>query len=220
MTLLSVAVPTPRPRAGAWSLFGILAWVVTGPLVLWALSWVAQVVSPFGLVAEAGTAGWGVYLATSVVGWGFATAVVGVVAAPRLRVQIAPVAPVALAALAGGLVLAGVTMYALHEQVRARMGWFDPEYAGWTLFAVPALVGLALGAWAWAAVPGRDRTPMAILVGAAAITFVLSAATNLSGLADGVRDASVPLAAALLVDGVWVVAVVVGVARGGRESPA
>ena len=102
MTLHPVAVRAPRPRAGAWSLFGIFAWVVTGPLVLWALSWVAQVVAPLGLAVEAGTPAWGVFLAISVVGWGLATAAVGVVAAPRFRVHITPVAPAALAALTVG----------------------------------------------------------------------------------------------------------------------
>ena len=111
-------------------------------------------------------------------------------------------------------------MYALHEQVRARMGWFDSDYAGATLLAVSALVGLALAAWAWAGIPRRDRTPLAVLVGITVLAFVLCSATNLPGLADGVRDESVPLAVALLMDGVWVVAVVVGVARGRRESPA
>ena len=220
MTLPPIAVPAPRSHTGAWSLFGVLAWVVTGPLVLWALSWVAQVVAPLGLVAEAGTPAWGVFLAISVLGWGLATAAVGVVAAPRFRVHIAPVAPAALAALTVGLVLAALTKYALHEQVRARMGWFDPDYAGATLLAVPALVGLALAAWASAAIPRRDRTPLAVLAAAAALAFALCTMTNLPGLADGVRDESVPLAVALLMDGVWVVAVVVGVARGRRESPA
>ena len=220
MTLLSGAVPTPRPRAGAWSLFGILAWVVTGPLVLWATSWVNQLAAPVGLYAEAGTAGWGVYLAGSVVAWGLATAMLGAVAAPRFGVNLRPLAPAALTALFAGLGLASLTMYGLHEQVRARMGWFDPDYAGATLLAVPALVGLALAAWASAAIRRRDRTPLAVLVGVAALVFGLCTATNLPGLADGLRAESVPLMAVLLIDCTWVVAVVAAVARGRRDSPA
>ncbi len=220
MLLPPDAVPTLRPRAGAWSLFGILAWVVAGPLALLATSWVNQLVTPVGLYAEAGTAGWGVYLAVSVVAWGLATAAVVVVAAPRFRVPIAPVAPAALAALTVGLVLAALTAYALHESVRARMGWFDPDYAGWTLLAIPALVGFAIATWAAAAVPRRRRSPLAVLVGITALAFGLCSATNLPGLADGVSDPSVLLAAALLLDGVWVVAVVAAMARGRRESPA
>lgn len=200
-------------------MFGILAWVVTGPLVLWVSSWANQVVARLGLAAEAGTPAWGVFLAISVLGWGLVTAVVGAVAAPRFGVNLRPLAPAALTTLLAGLALAALTMYALHEQVRTRMGWYDPDYAGWTSFAVPALVGLALAAWASVASPRRDRTPVAVLAGAAALMFILSAATNLPGLADGVRDESVPLAAVLLIGGIWVTGVVVAMARGRRVSP-
>jgi hypothetical protein len=220
MLLPPDTVPTPRPRAGAWSLFGILAWVVTGPLVLMATSWVNQLAAPLGPYAEAGTAGWGVYLAVSVVAWGLATTVVAAVAAPRFGIRVSLATRGALAALVGGLALAALTTYALHEQVRLRMGWFDPDYAGWTLLAIPALVGLAIATWASTAIPRRDRTPLAVLGGAGALTFGLSAATNLPGLADGLRDESVPLAAVLLIDGAWVVAVVAAMTRGRREPSA
>lgn len=214
MTLQPSAAPGSRPRAGAWWLFAALAWVCAGPLVLFATSWVSQLVAPLGLVAEAGTVGWGIFLAIAVVGWGLATAVIAAVAAPRFGVNLRPVSRSPVAVLASALALAALTMFTLHEQLRARMGYFDPDYAGLTGFVPMAMVAVACAAWARYSVPGRrDRRPADACLMLAASVVAVGILSNVPGLADGIHPASVPLAVALAVDAVFVTVATAAAAR-------
>jgi hypothetical protein len=116
-----------------------------------------------------------------------------------------------------GLVVATVVIALGNEFVRARYGYYDPEYQGLSFFAGPALVAVALATWAALAVPrdGILAPGAAMLTAAAGLAMALL--PSLPGTADGIDAESLPLAGAFVVGiGYAVVAAVLVVRRLGR----
>lgn len=152
----------------------------------------------FGLRAEAGTLGLSVQNGLHAVAWGLLTAAVALPLGRRL-VEGIRFGLVGWVILAVGLVIAAVAMTLGNEFVRARYGWYDPEYEGLSLFAGPAIVAIALATWAALAVPRSGvLVPGAAMLTAAA-GLAMSLLPSIPGAADGVDAASLPLGAAFLV---------------------
>ena len=181
-----------------WTIAGFVLYILGGLGSMLALALVeGPLLEPFGLRAEAGTLGLSVRNGLHAIAWGLLAVAV---AAPLGRRLIAGIrfSPAGWAVLAVGLVLAAVVTTLGNEFVRARYGWYDPEYQGLSFFAGPALVAVALGTWAALAVP-RDGV---LLPGAAMLTatagLAMSLLPSVPGAADGIASESVPLVAAFL----------------------
>jgi hypothetical protein len=192
------------PPTVQWTLAGVAIYVVMGIASLPLVSTVERLLlARFGLEAIPGTSSWGVMLAVHPVVWGLASVLlaipVGRRLVPGLRLTSAPAAVLSI-----GLLLAAITTYLLHEFVRDRFLYFDPEYVGWALFAAPALVAVALSAWAAAAVPRGSGWPLFVAEATAAAGFGLAILPSLPGLRDGIGESSYPLVAILAVDAVYV----------------
>jgi hypothetical protein len=190
-------------RVLAWAAAGALLYVLLGMASIIIVAMFEELIAaPIGLAAEAGTQGWGVVLGAHPIVWGTLTALT----AAWLGRRLVPGVTFGLggAALLGlGLLLAAVTTYLLHEFVRERYGWFDPEYAGFALFAAPAVVAVALAAWAALATPGRGWRVLVAAQLAAIAALGLAIGPSVPGLGDGIRASSLPLAACLMIDSVY-----------------
>jgi len=198
---LDDAVRPPASGVAAWALGGAVLYVVIGYASIFIVALGEQLLlAPFGLAAEAGTSSWGIVLASHPIAWGIATALAAAWLGGRLipgglRFTIVPAA-----ILGVGLALAAITTYLLHEFVRERFGWFDPEYAGLVLFAAPALVAVGLAGWAGAVAP-RGSTAIVFAAHAAAVAGLgLAILPSAPGLHDGIRASSIPLATVLAFD--------------------
>lgn len=201
----------PRPgRVALWT--GSLAaiYLASGVVALLLVATVeAVVLDPLGLRPEPGTPAWGSRLALATLLWGGLAAVAGGWLGRRLVRVLVPTRERAVGVLVVGVILAATTMYALHEFVRARYALFDPEYAGLALLAVPALVAVALAAWAAAALPARRRWPLTSGVLLAGAGFAAATLPSLPGIADGVSPSGLVFGACLAADAVFVGAMVV-----------
>jgi hypothetical protein len=128
--------------------------------------------------------------------------------------------------LGAGTALAAFTMFMVNEDVRARFGYFDPEYANLAFFASPAVLAIALAGWATLAVPPGRGAVLAVAAGAAAGALGLSLLPSLPAATDGIDADHVPLALAFVADlafaGIAAVVVAARVLRPSREvdSPA
>jgi len=112
-----------------------------------------------------------------------------------------------------GLVLATITTFLDIEFVRASHGIYDFEYGGFTGFAGPALVAIALAGWAALAVPrGRSRL-LDVLTVAAAASLVAVLLPSVGGATDGIDAENIPIAAALATDALYAVVVTALVVR-------
>jgi hypothetical protein len=199
-----------EPAVG-WTLIGFGSYVAAGlaaPLVV--ASVCAFPLRLVGLDPEPGTFGWGLYLASSDLVWGGLAAVAAAGLGRRLIPRLAVASPPAAAILAVGIVLAAVTTLALHEWVRARYEWFDPEYAGLAFFAGPAVIAAALAGWGTLVLPGHvRRRPVQWALVAAGFAFVAAVSSTVPGLADGVSPSGWPLALSLGLDALFVLVLVV-----------
>ena len=207
-------------RVLAWVGGGVLLYVVLGMASLVLVSTVQDpIAGAFGLQAEAGTQGWGVVLGAHPIAWGVLTALAAAWLGRRLLPGIRfGVGGVGL--LAAGLVLAAATTYLVHEFVRERFLWFDPSYAGFALFAAPAVVAVALAAWAALAAPGRSWRVLIVAQLAAVAALGLAIGPSLPGLGDGIRASSVPLAGLLVIDAGYALGTLAIVALGRMRAPA
>lgn len=198
---------------------GFVAWMALFPAVLFLMGSAAELVArPAGVDPQPGTLGWGLFLGLFTMAWGLATAAVAAWAGRRLLgPRLRPWDARSLAWLGGGLILAGGTELAIHEAVRARMGFFDPEYALLGGLAPMALVALAVASWATAAMPAATR-PLIALVVLASAGFLVLAATNVPGALDGIAPGSVPLAVALVFGALWAVAATLWALRRSRAG--
>lgn len=200
MTARSHTIDDGQLRVGAWLLLVACLYLIAGLVAVLGTATVnSAVLAPLGFDAEAGTAGWGLYLAAQPPAWGLGAAALAVPFARRLvpesRFGASP-----WWLLGTGVALASLTTFLLHEFVRARFGWFDVEYVGLAGLSVPAIVAIALAGWAARALPRSVRGPAVVLVVLGLAGLVLVLVPSLGGLRDGIRPASLPLAGTLLLD--------------------
>jgi hypothetical protein len=217
---LTLPISKPIAAVALWVAASFVLYVVA---LFVAIVPVAVIVDPLlgaiGLPARAGEPGLSIQNGAHTVAWGLLAAApaawLGRRLVPELRFQ-APGAAVLLA----GLALAGVTTTLLDEFVRERYVWFDPEYAGWSVFAGPALVAIALAAWACLALPRERRLLPFLALAAAFLGLGIALLPSVSGLGDGIRASSLPLAVTFAVDVVFAVGTValVGLGRSSRRS--
>lgn len=184
-----------------WTFLGFIVYVLVGFGSIFVLAAVERVLlAPFGIYSEAGTASLSIRNALHPVAWGVVVALV----AAESRSRLVPGARFGLRShvvLVIGLVLASVTTLLVEEFVRARYGYFDPEYTGLSLFGGPALVAVALAAWAAMSVPRCRRGPLLVAATLSVIGIGASLLPSLPGAADGIPAASVPIAVVFVVDG-------------------
>jgi hypothetical protein len=200
-----------------WTIAGFVLYVIGGAVSLFAMALVeGMLLAPFGLRAQAGELGLSVRNGLHALAWGV---LVVALAAPLGRRLVGGIQfrRTGWAMLGVGLVVATFVIALGNEFVRARYGYYDPEYQGLSFFAGPALVAVALASWAALAVPrdGILAPGAAMLTAAAGLAMALL--PSLPGTADGIDPTSVPLAGAFVVGiGYAVVAAVVVVRRLGR----
>jgi hypothetical protein len=160
-----------------------------------------------------------VILALHPIAWGVIAAAVAAWLGGRLLPGAVLIGPGPAANLGVALALAALTTYLLHEFVRARYGWFDPEYAGLAIFAPSALVAIGLAGWAAAAIDRGRRGPLIVAQVGALIALAIALLPSLPGAADGIRASSIPLAAVFVLDaGFAFVSVVSSVLRSGAKA--
>jgi len=102
--------------------------------------------------------------------------------------------------LSTGTALAAFTMCMVNEDARARFGVVDAEYVGLSYFASPAVLAIALAAWATLALPRGRAVVLAIVAGAATVALGLSLVPTIPAATDGIDADHVPLALAFLAD--------------------
>lgn len=99
-----------------------------------------------------------------------------------------------------GTALAAFTMFVVNEDVRARYGYFDPEYAQFAFFTGPAVLAIALATWATLALPAGQAVVLGVVAAAAAGALGLSLLPSLPAATDGIDADHVPLAITFLAD--------------------
>jgi hypothetical protein len=175
----------------AWAAISTLGYVATGFAALVVIS----TLEGLGLLAFAEPKVHGVGLALQVALWGVLAALI-VVASARLLLGAALRAGAGAISLVGaGLVVAALTQYVLYDWVMAKFGYYVPEYIGWTIGLPAAIVAVSVAGFSVIAVPDRSTVlpPLiALATAAAGVGFIV--ASNVGGLTDGIRPASVPLA--------------------------
>lgn len=205
-------------RIGLWIATGLGLYVLGAYLAFPPLLLVdSLILAPLGVVAEAGNVGLSVRNALHPVVWGLIVAGVSVPVGRRLVPGI-QFSPRGWAILVAGLALSAITTFLEAEFVRARFGYYDPEYVGTSLFAWPALVAIALAGWAALAVPGGRRGLLVLLALAAAAGLALALLPSIPRAADGIDPTNVPLAGAFIADIGYGVAVVIAAALGPRRA--
>lgn len=142
----------------------------------------------------AGTVWWGVRLAIWVAAWGF-IATAGVAVLARWTLGLWPRASTEdRLLLMVGVGLTTVLQFLLHEWIRAKFGAYDTEYAGWTAALPAAVIAVAVSAFAARTAPPWAALPPRVALGMSAIGIMTIVASNVTGLGDGVRPESWPLA--------------------------
>jgi hypothetical protein len=158
-----------------------------------------------------------VILALHPIAWGVIAAAVAAWLGGRLLPGAVRTGPGPAANLGVALALAALTTYLLHEFVRARYGWFDPEYAGLAIFAPSALVAIGLVGWAAASLERVQRGPLVVVQIASLAALAVAILPSLPGIADGIKVPSAPLAAAFVIDATFALASVAASSLPGRE---
>jgi hypothetical protein len=181
-----------------WVLGGLGLFVVGWVVSLMAIAMVEQLVfDPLGIRAEAGEVSLSIRNGLHQLVWGVAVAAVsipvgrGLVPEVRFSLRGAGV-------LVVGLTLAALCEFLIVEFDRVRSGEFGVRHVGMAIAAPPAIVGVALAAWAALALPLRNRAALVTLAAAAGAGFVLAMLPSLGGLSDGINPESIPLAACLV----------------------
>ncbi|MCI0584188.1 MAG: hypothetical protein L0227_15110 [Chloroflexi bacterium] len=176
----------------AWAVAGLGLYLVLGVVSLFVVGWVRDpLVGLFGLRAETGTSGWGVWLAAQPIAWGVSTAIAAAWLGRRLMPKIR-FSPGGATTLAVGVALAATTTFLVHEFVRARHGRFDPDATGFVVFVAPAMVAIGLAGWAAAAVDRSHRGVLVALQAAALVGLGIALLPSVPGVQDGIRSSSVP----------------------------
>jgi hypothetical protein len=180
-----------------WALVGLVLYVLAGMASLIVAVFAAEaLLTALGFRVEPGTFAWSVRNATHPLVWGPAVAGLSLPIGRRLVPGLA-VRPTGWALLVAGLVLAAGTELLVEEFVRERFGYYEADSIGWTVFTSPALVAVALSAWATRCVPAGHGVSLAVLTATAGMALFASLAPSLAGLADGIDPSSVPLVVVL-----------------------
>jgi hypothetical protein len=124
----------------------------------------------------------------------------------------------AVAVLVIGGALAGWVDASLHAWAGQRFGYFEPDLIGPSSFFFAVVVGTAVGAFGVLIAPMRAVVPPALAVLAGVALTVMILVGNVPGLADGLDPESVPLAAAIALASLYVIAVGVLVLQVWRRS--
>lgn len=192
---------------------GLGLYVLIGVISLFAVAWTADaVLESWGVEVAAGTIGLSIRNAVHPIAWGIATALIALPIGRRLVPGICATG-VGWSLLGTGVVLASLTTFLVQEFVRARFVWFDPEYAGFTIFTAPAIVAIGLAGWATIAVPreaGRVPAATALL---AVMGLAISLLPSIEGARDGIDADSIPLVVVLGLDVAYATVVALLIAR-------
>lgn len=181
-----------------WAITGFVLYVLGGMISLLAIAVVGSWLPP-GLQPEVGTLGWSVRNGLQPALWGVLAASASMVVGRRLVGGIR-FRPDGWLVLAIGIALAAWSMFLVNENIRARYGVYDPEYAGLAWFASPAVLATALAGWATLAVPRGQGIVLAIICGAAVAGLGTSLLPSVPSAIDGIDADHLPLAAAFLAD--------------------
>jgi hypothetical protein len=211
MLRVSINAPPSWPIATAlWAVTGFVFYVLGGMASLLALAALERLLPPEAQPA-AGHVSLSIQNGLHLVVWAAMSAaaslIVGRRLVPGLRFGVG-----GWLLLGAGTALAAFTMFMVNEDVRARFGYFDPEYAHLSLFASPAVLAIALGAWATLAVPRGQGLVLAAAAAAAAAALGLSLVPSLPAATDGIDADHVPLAIAFVADLVFAAVAAVAVA--------
>lgn len=181
-----------------WAITGFALYVLGGMISLLAIalagSWL-----PAGMQPEVGSLSWSVRNGLQPALWGVLAASASMVLGRRLVAGIR-FRPDGWLVLAIGIGLAAWSMFLVNENVRVRYGVYDAEYAGLAWFASPAVLAIALAAWATLAVPPGQGIVLAITCGAAVAGLGASLLPSVPSAIDGIDADHVMLAAAFLAD--------------------
>jgi hypothetical protein len=195
-----------------WAVAGVVLYVLTGMGSLLAIASVEGLVPSLSDQVQAGTIGLSIRNGVHPLVWGAIAAAIAMPVGRRLVPDLRFAAGGWLT-LALGLALAAVTTTLVDEFVRVRYGMFDPDMTGFAVFAGPALVAIALAAWAALAVPSGMGLPLVAATVGAVACLALALLPSVGGLGDGINPESLPLAAVLLADVVFAVAATLLVLR-------
>jgi hypothetical protein len=200
-----------------WTIAGFALYLLLGLASIFATVVFEPALAAMGLRVEAGELGLSVRNALHPLVWGLLVAAVSVPIGRRLVPEIRPRS--GWLVLLVGLVLASATTLLMEEFVRARMSYFDLEYVGFTLLTWPALVAIALCAWAALAVPPGTSVPIAIPLVVAVAGLSVALLPSIAGAADGIEMENIPLALLFLVDVVYAVLCIAVVFRHAGAAP-
>jgi hypothetical protein len=184
----------------AWAAVSTLGYVASG-FGGFVGAWVLEA---SGLLVVSGLDAHGLGLTSQAVIWGILSVFVVVVAARLLLDARLRISSGAIAVLGAGLVIAALAQYLLYDYAEARLGYFAWQSIGWTIALPGAVVAVAVASFAaWAAPRPAVALPalIALALAAAGVGFIVL--SNLDGLADGIRPASIPLAIMVGVAGVF-----------------
>lgn len=195
-----------------WAIAGVVLYVLAGMGSLLAIATVEGLVPGFRDQVAAGTVGLSIQNGLHPMVWGTLAGAASIPIGRRL-VDGLRFGAAGSFVLMIGLVLAAATTFLVDEFVRARFGYFDPEMTGLTVFAGPALVAIALAAWAALAVPSGMGLPLVVATVAAVVSLGLALLPSVAGLGDGIDPESLPLAGIFLVDVLFAAAAVLLVLR-------
>lgn len=187
-----------------WALLSFVGWIAATAATLP----VASAISPPSLV-RVDLAVWMVLtvLISLVVVLVSARVVFGV----RLRVS-----PVAIVVSVIGVSLAVVEELLLHEWAGARFGYYDADLVWWTASLSGLVIATTIASFGTLVAPRGARLAPLVCQAVGAVAIVLVLATNVEGLADGIRPQSVPLAIAMGLCGLFAVGVTLGSILAGR----
>jgi hypothetical protein len=210
----------------AWS-WGVALWAVAGVVLyvlaaigsLLAIATIEGLVSGLRNLVAAGTVGLSIQNGLHPLVWGALVAAASIPIGRRL-VDNLRFGAVGWFLLLIGLAFAAVTTFLVDEFVRARFGYFSPRMTGLTVFAGPALVAIALAAWAALAVPSGMGLPLVAATVAAVASLALALAPSIGGLDDGIDPESLPLAVVFLLDVLFAAAAALLVLRTALASGA
>jgi hypothetical protein len=183
-----------------WAAAGAVIYVLAGLGSLLAFALVEGVgVIPADSQPQAGAVSLSIRNGLHQVAWGALAAAASLPLGRRLVAGLR-FRPAGWVVLSVGLALAGITMFLLNELDRSRNGMFDPDHVGFAWFAAPAVIAIALAAWATLATPDRNARILAGTTVLAVSALALALLPSLPGAADGIRADGVPLVGAFLAD--------------------
>jgi hypothetical protein len=180
--------------AWAWAVASLVMYLIAPFVALVVLAPQGQQLPPSGL-------------AILPVAWTWFAAF-GAVVAARLCLGAWPrVGFAAVAVLVVGGALAGWVDASLHAWSGQRFGYFEPDLIGPSSVFFAVVVGTAVGAFGVLIAPKRAALPPTLAVLAGVVLTVIILVGNVPGLADGLDPESVPLAAAIALASLYVIAI-------------